>query len=133
MRRARTSSLGLETPQTSFATMPKRAMPSTLRFSPRRRNSATTRAQAQFAGLRSECLFGIEEDGDRAFIDELHGHHSLKDSGGDGDTEAAKRFAEFCVKLLREFRRRCGNEAGATLAARVAIKRELRDDERSAF
>src|SRR5215510_7701295 len=98
MRRARRSSLGLDTPQTSFATIPKRAMPSTLRFSPRRRNSAITSVHVHVSAARSECFFGVEEDRDRAFIDQLHGHHSLKDSGRDGDANAAERFAEFFVK-----------------------------------
>src|SRR5262249_29225551 len=105
---------------------------STFLFVPSLRSSSRQRAHVQLSHS-SECFFGIEEDGDRTFIDELHGHHSLKDSGRDEDAEAAKSFAIFFVKLLGQLRWGRGDEAGPPLAARVAVQRELRDDERGAF
>src|SRR5512136_1789446 len=108
-------------------------MPSTLRFSPRRRSSDKICAQVQSALARLELLFRVEEDCDGAFIDEFHGHHSLEDPGCDGDAEAAKGLAKFFVELLGELGWGSGNEAGATLATRIAIECELRDDERGSL
>src|SRR5438445_943578 len=80
-----------------------------------------------------KCFVGIEEDCDRAFIDQLHGHHRLENSGCHGDTELAQRFAEFLVERFGQFRRRRSNETRPPLPARIAIKRELRDDQGAAF
>src|SRR4029077_10054915 len=80
-----------------------------------------------------ERFIGVEEDGDWAFIDELHGHHSLKDSGGYGNAEGTQRGVELFVEGDGFFRRGSGNEAGAPLATRVAIESELRDDKSAAL
>src|SRR5438552_4549630 len=82
---------------------------------------------------RLECLGGIEKDCDRAFIDQLHGHHRLENSGCHGDAEFAQRFAKFLVEGFGQFRRRRSNETRPPLPARIAIKRELRDDQGAAF
>src|SRR6266568_4602117 len=102
-------------------------------------NSRSTAAFVQ-RGLSSAatkcCLEGvvrIEEDGDWAFINQLHGHHGLKNSSGDGNTQLAQRFAKFLIKRFCEFRRGRGDEAGPALAARIPIQRELRNSKRAAF
>src|SRR5438477_1370905 len=82
---------------------------------------------------RLKCFVGIEEDCDRAFIDQLHGHHRLENSSCHGDTEFAQRFAKFLVEGFGQFRRRRSNETRPPLPARIAIKRELRDDQGAAF
>src|SRR2546430_8900569 len=83
--------------------------------------------------LRLESVFRIEEDGDGALIDQLHGHHGLKNSGGDGNAQIAERLAELVIERFCKLWRRRSNEAGPPLAARVAVQRELRDGQRTAF
>ena len=91
------------------------------------------RRRVQDSREGSERFFGVEEDCDRTFIDEFHGHHSLKDSSCDGNAESAERFAEFFVELPGEFRWSSGDKTGPALAARVAIECKLGDDERGTF
>ena len=75
-------------------------------------------------GSALEVLLRIQKNGDRAFIDELHGHHSLKDSGRNGNAKAPQSFAELFIELPGKFRRSGGDEAWAALAARVAALAE---------
>src|SRR5712664_345896 len=137
--RASSSIFGFATPYTTFARIPYRAMPSIFRCSPRERSSRNARAQFHFSlgtcrmERRLECFVGVEEDRDRAFIDQLHGHHRLENTGCDVHAKLAKRFAEFFVESFRLFRRRSGDEAWPALPARIAVKRELRDDQGAAF
>src|SRR5260221_14689746 len=108
-------------------------MPSTLRFSPRRFSSAKICAQVEPARDESKRFFRVEEDCDRPFIDEFHGHHSLKDTGCDDDAKAAERFAELVVESLRQLRRGGRDETRTALAARVTIERKLGNDEGGTF
>src|SRR5215813_7307622 len=80
-----------------------------------------------------EGLVGIKEDRDRAFIRQLHRHHSLKDAGGHGDAELAQSVTEYLVKSSRLLRRSGRDETRSPAAARVAIQRELRYHQRRAF
>src|SRR5262245_20860525 len=129
--------------------MPNRAMPRTFLRDPRRRSSTRHRLELHAAagsvrltGRRTppfardgatpgldtlwlEGLVGVEEDRDRAFIRQLHRHHSLKDAGGHGDTEFAQGFTEYFVKSLGQLRRGGRDEARAPAAACVAVQREL--------
>src|ERR1700757_3878792 len=104
--------------------MPKRAMPSTFTRLPCWRSSSTTNCTVQaFAALVElrgdlECFVGVDEDRDRAFIDQLHGHHSLKNSRGYGDAQPLQSFAEFFIQLLRQLRRSRGNKTRPALPAR---------------
>ena len=70
---------------------------------------------------RLERFVGVEEDRDRAFINELHGHHGLENAGRYGHAKFAQRRAEFIIQGFRQFRRRCRNEAGPPLSARIAV------------
>src|SRR5436190_12628618 len=70
---------------------------------------------------RLKCFVGIEEDCDRTFIHQLHGHHRLENSGCHGNAEFAKRFAEFVVQRFGLLRRRRGDEAWPPLSARIAV------------
>src|SRR2546429_9835985 len=104
-------------------------MPSTYRRSPRARNSSSALAQVQpppffrSASEPSEGIVRIEEDCDRTFIDQLHGHHGLKNSRGDANTQLAERLAKFIIERSCKFRRRRGDEARPPLPARVAVQR----------
>src|ERR1700682_1089637 len=97
--------------------MPNLAIPSMFRCSPKARSSSNARAQFHgslaFLGANFplERFVGVEEDRDRAFIDQLHGHHRLENTGGDAHAKIAKRFAEFLVESFCLFRRRSGDEA----------------------
>src|SRR4029077_7066045 len=77
-------------------------------------NSRRTAAQLHFpvrAGtLLLECLIRVEEDCDRPFIHQLHGHHPLENPRRYVDAERPQRRFEFFVQLLRLFRRRRGDE-----------------------
>src|SRR6266581_2157949 len=117
--------------------MPNRAIPSTFRCSPRARSARRTEAHAQRFVFFSTCvlskrLVGVEEDGDRAFIDKLDGHHSLKYPGRYGDSKLAKPFGEFFIERFRLVRWSGGDEARPALPSRVAVERELRDNQRAA-
>src|ERR1700751_3450786 len=138
MRLASTSILGFETPYTFFARMPNRAMPSTFRRVPKRRSSAKQSRQVhrrRWGDLREglKRFVGIEEDGDRAFIDQLHRHHSLKQSRGYGDAYLLQSLTEGLVKGPSPVGRCSGDKAGPAAAARIAIEGELRDDQCRAF
>src|SRR3984893_2542336 len=105
---------------------------------PRLRSSSRICCADQSLGLAGadrplERFFGIEEDCDRTFIDQLHGHHSLKYSAAHRDTKGLQGFAEFLVELFGKCGRAGGNEGGAALAACVAIQSELRDHQRGAL
>src|SRR5215468_6109763 len=100
-------------------------MPCTFRRSPRARSSSSALGQVQSppflcsSGRRSEGVVRIEEDRDRAFIDQLHGHHGLKNSRGDTNTQLAEGLAKFIIARPRKLRRRRGDEARSPLPARV--------------
>src|SRR5882762_4882633 len=136
--RASSSIFGFATPYTTFARLPYRAMPSTFRCSPRARSSRNARAQLHFTlatcrmELRLERLVGVEEDRDRAFINQLHGHHCLKNPRRHGQAKLAERRAKFIIQGFGLLWRSGRNEARPPLPACVAVKRELRDDQRTA-
>src|SRR5882724_4250897 len=131
---ASSSIFGFATPYTAFARIPYRAMPSIFRCSPRERSSRNARAQFHFSlgtwrmERRLECFVGVEEDRDRAFIDQLHGHHRLKNSGRHSHTEFAKRRAKFIIQGFSLLGRSRRNKARPPLPACIAVKRELRDN-----
>src|SRR5262249_3246709 len=77
----------------------------------------------------SKGLVGIEKDRYRAFIHQFHRHHGLENAGGDADPKLAQRFAKSLVNRLGLLRWSGRDETGAAAAARVAIQRELRNDE----
>src|SRR5713226_153031 len=72
-----------------------------------------------------KILIRVEEDCDRAFIDQLHRHHRLKNSGSYANAKPAQGFIEFLIQRSRKLRRRRGNEARAALPARVTVQSEL--------
>src|SRR6059058_1378897 len=82
-------------------------MPSTFRSSPKPRSSFSARAQVQrspaafLATPRSERVIRVEEDRDRAFINQLHGHGGLKNSSGYGNAQLAERLAKFVIERFR--------------------------------
>src|SRR5882672_843317 len=137
--RASRSIFGFATPYTTFARIPYRAMPSIFRCSPRERSSRNARAQLHFSlascrkGLRLERFAGVEEDRDRAFINQLHGHHCLKNSGRHSHAEFAKRRTKFIIQGFGLLGRSGGNKARPPLPARVAVERKLGHDHRTAF
>src|ERR1051325_7080342 len=114
-------------------------MPSTFRCSPKARNSFSTRAHVQrspatfFTTRRSERVIRVEENRDWAFIDQLHGHHRLKNSSGDSDAQLAQRLTKFVIECFCEFRLGRGDEARPPLPARVAVQRKLRNGQGAAF
>src|SRR5437016_2967165 len=97
--------------------MPNLAIPSIFRCSPKARSSRNARAQFHCAraffgaNFALERFVGIEEDRDRTFIDQLHGHHRLENTGCNAHAQLAKRFAEFLVESFGMFRRRRRDEA----------------------
>src|SRR6267378_3677443 len=137
--RARSSIFGFATPYTTFARIPYRAMPSIFRCSPRERSSRNARAQLHFSlgtcrmERRLEGFVGVEEDRDRAFIDQLHGHHCLKNSGRHSHAKLAERCAKFIIQGFGLLGRSGRNKARPPLPACVAVKRELRHHQRAAF
>src|SRR5882724_502377 len=137
--RASSSILGFATPYTTFARIPYRAMPSIFRCSPRERSSRNARAQFHLsrgtceAKFRLERFVGVEEDRDRAFIDQLHGHHCLKNSGRHSHAELAERRAKFIIQGFGLLGRSGRKEARPPLPARVSVKRELGHHQRAAF
>src|SRR6267143_5493241 len=137
--RASSSIFGFATPYTTFARIPYRAMPSIFRCSPRERSSRNERAQLHCSlgtcrmELRLEGFVGVEEDRDWPFIDKLHGHHCLKNSGRHGHAKFAKCRTKFIIQGFSLLGRSGRNKARPPLPARVAVKRELRDDQRAAF
>src|SRR6266436_2246791 len=101
-------------------------------------SSPSTRARVQppaarLGETRLEGFFGVEKDCDRAFINQFHGHHGLKNSCGYADSQPAQR----CIKLLIQCRGfvwwRRGNKAGPPLPARITVQRKLRNDQRGAL
>src|SRR6266478_5648249 len=136
--RASSSIFGFATPYATLARIPYCAMPSIFRCSPRERTSRNARAQLHFSlgtcrmELCLESLVGVEEDRDRPFIDKLHGHHCLKNSGRHSHTEFAKRRAKFIIQGFGLLWRGGRNKARPPLPACVAVQRELRDDQRTA-
>src|SRR5882672_10221671 len=137
--RASRSIFGFATPYTTFARIPYRAMPSIFRCSPRERSSLNARAQFHFSlgtcGMerRLERFVGVEEDRDRAFIDQLHGHHCLKNPSRYGHAKLAKRRAKFIIQGFGLLGRSGRKEARPPLPACVAVKRELGHHQRAAF
>src|SRR5882762_4984876 len=137
--RASRSIFGFATPYTTFARIPYRAMPSIFRCSPRERSSRNARGQFHFSlgtcetEFLLECFVGVEEDRNRPFIDQLHGHHCLKNSWRHSHTEFAKRRAKFIIQGFGLLGRSGRNKARPPLPARVAVKRELGHHQRAAF
>src|SRR5258708_179248 len=126
MRLASACKTGAEIPKAFGTRTRKQAIFSRTRGFARRLNSRSTRALVQRSppGLRGEDLeglVGIEEDRDGAFIDQLHGHHCLKNSGGYGNAKRAQRGVELLIESGGFFGWRGGNKAGTALPARVAI------------
>src|SRR5260370_1302412 len=69
-----------------------------------RKTAVFVHCGAFFRGpLGLKRFVGIEEDRDWAFIDQLHGHHGLKNSGGDVHVQFAKRFTKFFVESFGLF------------------------------
>src|SRR5208282_1551222 len=81
---------------------------------------------------RSKILVGVEQNRDGPIVHELERHVRLKDTGLDAHAKRPQRAHKFLVERFPQFRRRRVDEAGAALAARVAVQRELRDGERRA-
>src|SRR6266404_2057177 len=139
MFRASSSSFGLETPKTFFARIPNCAIPSMFRFSATPFSSSTARSIFQVSvpcparARPLERLVRIEEDCNRSLIHQLHRHHSLKNSRRNSNVQSAQCFAKFFVERLRLFRRRCGNKTRTPSSTRIAVKRELRNDQRAAL
>src|SRR5713226_5928265 len=126
--RASSSIFGFATPYTIFARIPYRAMPSIFRCSPSERSSLNVRAQ-----FHLECFVGVEEDRDRAFINQLHRHHRLKNPSRHWHAEFAKRRAKFIIQGFGLLGRSGRNKARPPLPACIAVKRELGHHQRTAF
>src|SRR3981189_3527049 len=107
-------------------------MPSILPCSPSDRRSRNARAQLHFSletcrmELRLERFVGVEEDRDRTFIDQLHGHHCLKHPGRHGHAKFAKRRAKLIIQGFGLLSRSSRKEARPPLSAGIAVKRKLR-------
>src|SRR5260370_24030527 len=82
---------------------------------------------------RLERIVRVEEDSDWAFIDQLHGHHGLKNSSSDRNAQLAERLAEFVIKRLGKLGGCRSNKAGPSLPPRIAVQRELRNGQSAAF
>src|SRR5207302_10895516 len=82
------------------------------------------------AKLPLKLLVRIEQYGNWAFIDQLHGHHRLKNSCSDLNAKVAQRLIEFFVQCRRLLRRRRRNKPWPPLPARITVQRELRDHQR---
>src|SRR5229473_7552921 len=121
MRPANLWSIGAEIPCAFGTSTPKYAIFARTFGSASALSSRKTAAFVQrtefCAPLRLECFIGIEEDCDRAFIDQLHGHHRLENSRGDIYAKFAKRFTESFVESFGLFRRRRRDEGGPPLPA----------------
>src|SRR5690242_2909075 len=103
MRFANPCSTGAEIPCALDTRTPKysifaRTLGSARDFSSRNTDALVHTGLLSGATFHLESIVRIEEDGDRTFIDQLHGHHSLKNSGRDCDAQLAKRLAEFLVE-----------------------------------
>src|SRR5258708_19437277 len=112
-------------------------MPSILRRSPSERRSRNARAQLHFSletcrrEFRLERFVGVEEDRDRTFIDQLHGHHCLKNSGPYSHAKLAKRRAKFIIQGFALLGRSGGDETPPPLSARLPPHPELRHAHRA--
>src|SRR6266851_7495246 len=67
----------------------------------------------------------VEQNCDRALINQLHRHQRLKNSSGYGHAKPAQNLSKLLIQRGRLLRRRRGNEARATLPARVTVQSEL--------
>src|SRR5579862_4999057 len=72
---------------------------------------------------------GLDDDGDRAVVDQLDVHPRAEDAGLDGDPERAQRGAEVLVQWLGELGRRCAAEARPIPLLGIGEQGELADDE----
>src|SRR5215470_15484628 len=111
--------------------MPNRAIPSTFRRWPKARSSFRAWAQVQARppllwrerGLK--CTVRVEEDRDRAFIDQLHRHHGLKNSRCHTYAQFSECLAKFFIQTLGEFWRCSRDEAWSPLPPSVAVESKL--------
>lgn len=72
-------------------------------------------------------FFGIEQDGDGTVVSEFQRHVRLKNARARADAEGLQSLYEFFVEEFALLGR-CGlDEAGAPLAARIAVQSKLRD------
>lgn len=95
------------------------------------------REQAWFCRWQTvEGLFskvGVDDEGDRAVVDEGDGHHGAEAAAGDGTAEGGGgEFEKFFVEGNRNFGARGVVEGGARAFARAGDERELADDEKTA-
>src|ERR1051326_7377768 len=126
MRRARACNFGAEIPRDLGTCTPKYSIFARTLGLPRLLSSRNTPAQVQrvsAAGGASalERFVGVEEDGDRTFIDKLHGHHGLKNSSSNGNAELAKSGVEMFIQPRGLLGGGGGDKAETALAASVAV------------
>ena len=72
-------------------------------------------------------IVGVEDDSDRAVIDEVYVHHGAELSGGDLHTMLPEFGVENIIELFAEFGPGGFDETGATPFATVGVKGELGD------
>ncbi len=80
----------------------------------------------------SAASLSVDDDRDRAVVDELDLHPGAEDPRSHRDAERAERIAEALDERFRLLRRRRGGEARPEALARLGEERELADDERLA-
>ena len=77
--------------------------------------------------------FGVEQQGDRPVVNELHLHQGLKLSRLDGDSPGPYRFHESFVEPAGHIRPSRPVVARAAALAAIAVKRELGDSQEAAL
>ena len=79
-----------------------------------------------------EALAGIQQNGDRPFIDQLHAHHCLEAAGFAAQTRCLNSCDKIFIQPPGVLRRRGRVERRALAAADVPIQSELRDRKHAA-
>src|SRR5438874_5191519 len=69
------------------------------------RSASCNRARRIRPAFTSQLLVGIEEDCDRPFIHQLHGHHRLKNSRAHVDSHFSQRLPKFFIERFLQLRR----------------------------
>ncbi len=77
----------------------------------------------------SKDLLAVQQQGDRAVVDQAHLHHLAEAAGGDLEAVAGQGGGQVCVELFRHFRGRGASEGGAAALAAVAQDGELGDQQ----
>src|SRR5215467_1610799 len=114
--------LGTRTPKYSILA---RTRESASDFSSRNTAAFVHDGERSVAVRGLERVVGIDEDCDRTFIDQLHGHYGLENSRCDVYTKFSELLAKFFIQSLGQLQWGGGNETRPTLPPRVSVESKL--------